>query len=229
MNRRRHAQRKHIIQSFDALLYQLHVLAFFRSPAIVTLLFRLVTQSQCSRQAREPDAAWSLRAFFAFLLIPNAVILWSHALGPSDGKAVVLDFIGMAPAPSKAQVLSLDVLIVFLQMVLAAIAHETSLAKDDSDSISPASLSPSDLPNRAKSPYVIDLKLGDLVARMRNPVPVATRSSSDGLPMPNTTPWPPGMSLRLLLGGLAGTRRESNENGAANERPRNIPGALYNQ
>ncbi|KAJ7497367.1 hypothetical protein FB451DRAFT_1211177 [Mycena latifolia] len=226
------AQRKHIVQSLDILLYELHVLAFFLSPSIWTLIFRLLSQSQCSKP-RELDAAWSLRIFFALLISLNAITVWNHATsGPSDGKSVILDFIGMAYAPSKSRLLLLDIFIVFLQMILATIAYETSLVKgnDTPDNLSPVPTRP--VPDRPKSsrsstPYVIDLSLKAVVARLRHPLPPQTPGNSnlDGLPLPNTTPWPlPAVGLRMLL-GVPGRPigRDGSETGDGTTR---IPGAL---
>ncbi|KAJ7462380.1 hypothetical protein B0H11DRAFT_1816315 [Mycena galericulata] len=233
MHKRRYAQRKHIIQSLDILLYQLHVLAFFLSPSIFTLIFRTLSQSQCSKP-RELDNAWSLRVFFALLVSLNALAVWNHATsGPSDGKAIILDFIGMASAPSKFRLVSLDVFIVFLQMVLVAIAYETTLAKDDPNALSPTLTSSTSLdPDGTKShpplpttPYVIDLSVGAFTSRLRNPLPSPTPSNLDGLPLPNTTPWPlPAMGLRMLLGLPPRPIGRDNETGEGNAV--RIPGAL---
>ncbi|KAF7361829.1 DUF1746 domain-containing protein [Mycena venus] len=162
---RLHAQRKHILQSLDILLYQLHVLAFFISPSIWTLIFRLLSQSQCSK-SRELDTAWSLRAFFALLVSVNIFTIWSHATsGASDGKAVILDFIGMAYPPSKFRLLSLDLFIVFLQMLLATIAYETSFAKDNDSSTNTLLSSPNPssntIPDRTKVIPTPDLCASD--------------------------------------------------------------------
>ncbi|KAJ6593974.1 hypothetical protein B0H19DRAFT_1093107 [Mycena capillaripes] len=235
---KRHAQRKHIIQSLDILLYQLHVLAFFLSPSIWTLIFRLLSQSQCSK-SRELDTAWSLRAFFALLVSLNIVTVWNHATsGASDSKSVILDFIGTAYPPSKLRLLSLDFFIVFLQMLLATIAYETSLAKDDDNAATTLLPAPnpssSTVPHRTKShasrasaPYVIDLRFRAVIARLRNPPPppASGNSNPDGLPLPNTTPWPlPAVGLRMML-GVPPRRpgREADETGEGNTR---IPGAL---
>ncbi|KAJ6625574.1 hypothetical protein B0H10DRAFT_2001993 [Mycena sp. CBHHK59/15] len=237
MHKRRYAQRKHIIQSLDILLYQLHVLGFFLSPSIWTLIFRILSQFQCSKP-RELDAAWSLRAFFALLVSLNIITLWNHATeGPSDGKTVILDFIG-THAPSKFRLLSLDIFIVFLQIVLATIAYETSLSKDSADtrdSLLPSPISPTGVmpdptksyPPRTPAPYVIDLRLRAVIARLRNPLPPPpAHVNLDGLPLPNTTPWPlPAAGLRMLLGVPAGRRSggDTNENGEDSTR---IPGTL---
>ncbi|KAJ7188160.1 hypothetical protein C8R46DRAFT_1053846 [Mycena filopes] len=233
MHKRLYAQRQHIIQSLDILLYELHVLAFFLSPSIWTLIFRVLSQSQCSKP-RDVDAAWSLRAFFLLLICLNSLTVWQHAVsGASEGKTVILDFIGLASAPSKFRLVSLDILIVFLQMVLATIAYETSLAKDNDDSIlAPPDLSPDALPDRTKpylprspQPFVLDLRFGAVVTRLRNPLPPPSSSSSaDGLPLPNTTPWPlPAVGLRMLLGVPSRPGRDTNETAEGSAR---IPGGL---
>ncbi|KAJ7251503.1 hypothetical protein B0H12DRAFT_1119249 [Mycena haematopus] len=243
MHKRLHSQRKHVIQSLDILLYQLHVFAFFISPSIWTLIFRLLTQSQCSKP-RELDTAWSLRAFFALLVAVNTLTVWSHAtLGASDGKTVILDFIGMAHPPSKFRLVSLDFFIVFLQMLLATMAYETSLAKDnDTDDTSATSTLPSAAnassgPDRTKSypprasapPYVFDLRFRAVIARLWSPSPPPAPSvrSLDNLPLPNTTPWPlPALGWRVLLGVPPGRpRRETNETGNEEANTR-VPGAL---
>ncbi|KAJ6499230.1 hypothetical protein C8R45DRAFT_981640 [Mycena sanguinolenta] len=244
MHKRLYAQRKHIIQSLDILLYELHVLAFFISPSIWTLIFRLLTQSQCSKP-RELDSPWSLRAFFLLLVSVNILTVWRHATsGASDGKTVILDFIGMAHPPSKFRLLSLDFFIVFLQMLLATIAHETSLGKDnatDSASASSNLLSPSNTlstspdctksyPSPASAPsYILDLRFRVVLSRLWNssPPPASAVRSLDNLPLPNTTPWPlPSLGWRMMLGIPPGLpRREVNETGNEEASTR-VPGAL---
>jgi hypothetical protein len=145
----------------------------------------------------------------------------------------------LAYTPSKFRLLSLDIFIVFLQMVLATIAYETSFAKDN-DNATDAVLSVPDassitVPGRPKSyptprastPFVIDLRFRAVIARLRNPLPPPPSGNGDldGLPLPNTTPWPlPAMGLRMLLGvPPARPGREASETG---EGDRRIPGAL---
>ncbi|KAJ7287458.1 hypothetical protein C8J57DRAFT_1283972 [Mycena rebaudengoi] len=243
-HKHRYAQRKHIIQSLDILLYQLHIFAFFLSPSIWTLIFRIVSQFQCSK-ARDLDAAWSLRTFLALLVSLNSVTIYHHATegASSDSKTVILDFIGMAYTPTKFRLLSLDIFIVFLQMVLAIIAYETSLAKNNlnvlDNLLPPSDSSTTAIPNHTKSypprsstPYVIDLRFSAVIARLRHPLPLpSTVTSLDGLPLPNTTPWPlPAAGLRMLFGALPG-RSPDASGGATNgtgegEDGGRIPGAL---
>jgi hypothetical protein len=146
----------------------------------------------------------------------------------------IVDYIPAYP-PSKFRLLALDVLIVFLQMVLATIAHETSLAKDNNNSSDTLLPTPNTiLPDRSKSyppmmatPYVIDLSLRTVISRLQHPLPSPNpvNNGLDGLPLPNTTPWPlPAVRLRMLLGvppgGPAG--RAGSDTGEGNA----IPGAL---
>ncbi|RDB24993.1 hypothetical protein Hypma_007858 [Hypsizygus marmoreus] len=163
MHRRHHAQRQHIILSLDALLYQLHTLSFILSPSIWAFLFRLVCQFQCSKpRDLDATASRSLRFFFANIIFFNASSLWFHATqGAAEGRAIVLDFVGLAYVPSKLQLLGLDILIIFLQMVLTTIAYETSLLEhstepDTHDMLlpipNPPSLPPTPLPISISSP-----------------------------------------------------------------------------
>ena len=90
----RHTQLTLIIQ-IDTLLYQLHTLSFFLAPSIWIYVFRMVSQFQCSKP-RELDSSRSLRFFFTTALFLNLPSLWSHSShGPSEGKVIILDFVGM--------------------------------------------------------------------------------------------------------------------------------------
>ncbi|KAF8219927.1 hypothetical protein L208DRAFT_1426969 [Tricholoma matsutake] len=135
MHKRYHTQRQHIIHSFDALLYQLHTLSFILSPSIWSFVCRLVSQVQCSKpRDLDATASRSLRFFFFNILFFNAPSLWYHATqGAAEGRAVVLDFVGLAYVPSKLQLLRLDVFIIFLQMVLTTIAYEASLFESSAE------------------------------------------------------------------------------------------------
>ncbi|KZT28943.1 hypothetical protein NEOLEDRAFT_1128424 [Neolentinus lepideus HHB14362 ss-1] len=126
MRIRHYAQRQHIIQYLDTLLYQLFTLSFFLSPTVWPLICRSATQFQFSRP-RDLDPKRSLRFWFFLILLFNASSIWSHAAeGAVVGRTVVLDFVGMAHVPTKLHLLLLDFLIVLLQMALTTIAYETS-------------------------------------------------------------------------------------------------------
>jgi len=150
MPRRYYVQRQHIIHSLDTLLYQLHTLSFFLAPSIWIYVFRMVSQFQCSKP-RELDSSRSLRFFFATALFFNLPSLWSHSYrGLSEGKVIILDFVGMSYLPSKFQLLTLDLLIVILQLLLITIAYETSVyydneAEDPEDILLPSTPVPSTL------------------------------------------------------------------------------------
>ena len=127
----------------------------------------MVSQFQCSKP-RELDSSRSLRFFFATALFFNLPSLWSHSYrGLSEGKVIILDFVGMCTSgldfthidtnfpltaylPSKFQLLTLDLLIVILQLLLITIAYETSVyydngAEDPEDNLLPSTPEPSTL------------------------------------------------------------------------------------
>lgn len=83
---------------------------------------------QCpSPREFDPTSSSSLRFFYVTILFTNFLSLWAHATqGAPEGRAIILDFIGLAYVPSKVQLLGLDVLIIGLQMILAMIAYEVS-------------------------------------------------------------------------------------------------------
>ncbi|GLB37485.1 putative fungal domain of unknown function (DUF1746) [Lyophyllum shimeji] len=211
MPKQHHAQRQHIIASLDGLCYQLHTLSFILSPSIWSFICRLLSQFQCSRPRDfDATAARSLRFFFANILLLNLSSLWTHATHASaEGRAIVLDFVGLGYVPSRLQLLGLDFLIIFLQLVLTTIAYETSLLEhspetDTHDTLLPipnSALSPTpsplftpipstpipnamsrhtkSYPPNAASPYVVDLRFATIIARLRNPPPAPSTSSSD--------------------------------------------------
>ncbi|KAG6845923.1 hypothetical protein H0H87_000729 [Tephrocybe sp. NHM501043] len=216
---------------------------------------RLLSQFQCSKPRDiDPAATPSLRFFFANILLLNSSSIWSHAIqGAAEGRAIVLDFVGMGYAPSKTQLLALDVLIVLLQFILTTIAYETSLYEHSHDTDthdmllpipSPLSPTPSPLftpippstplpmsqhtkahPPPMISPYVVDLRLAPIIARLRNPPPPPQTTNSDAsLPLPNTTPWPLPAGMRMLIRASTQIRRER-ANGGTTGGTR-IPGSL---
>ncbi|KAG6891469.1 hypothetical protein C0992_006200 [Termitomyces sp. T32_za158] len=199
----------------------------------------------------DPAAVPSLRFFFANILLLNSSSIWSHATrGAAEGRAIVLDFVGMGYVPSKIQLLSLDFLIIFLQFTLTTIAYETSLHEHGSNTpdmllpipIPPSPMSapllaqtPSTSPNTTMtqhtksspppvtSPYVIDLRLAPIITRLRNPSPLSRATTSDALlPLPNTTPWPLPARMRMLLQARAQIRGAE---GTTTDNTR-IPGSL---
>ncbi|KAF7792295.1 hypothetical protein EIP86_003331 [Pleurotus ostreatoroseus] len=114
--------------SLDQVLYQLHTVSFFLSPALVPYLFRVLFQFQFARP-REIDPERSLRFWFFLAFVFNFGSLWTHATqNPGEtGNSILLDFVGPASVPSKLHLLLLDFIIIALEMLLAAIAYETAL------------------------------------------------------------------------------------------------------
>ncbi|KAF5380444.1 hypothetical protein D9615_004472 [Tricholomella constricta] len=256
MPKQHHAQRQHLIVSLDALCYQLHTLSFILSPSIWSFICRLISQFQCSPRDLDATAARSLRFFFANILLLNLSSVWHHATqGAAEGRAIVLDFVGLGYVPSRLQLLGLDFLIIILQLVLSIIAYETSLLQHSIDTDtpdmllpipdSPLSPAPSPLftsisstpfptamsqhtksyPPHSISPYVVDLRLGPVIERLRNPPPTPQATSSDAsLPLPNTTPWPLPAGMRMLIRASARMRRETGEGTPAGGT--RIPGSL---
>jgi len=253
MHKGHNAQRQHIIHSLNTLLFQLHTLSFFLSPSLLGFISRMFCQFQCSKP-RDIDPSRSLRFWYLMLAFFNFACIWTHAIqGAAEGRAVILDFVGQAYTPSKTHLLLLDAIILFLQMLLATIAYETSLlSKSPSDtsltppistlsspfpSLYPEPLTPpvddsskSSLPPPIIEPsYIIDLRLAHVLDRLRNPAPnVSNSNSGDLLPFPNTTPWPVPASLRMLIRARAEVRRRAQtQGGPANaETTRRVPGEM---
>ncbi|KAK7692728.1 hypothetical protein QCA50_004361 [Cerrena zonata] len=234
----RHAQRKHIVHSLNTLLYQLHTLSFFLSPSIWGYICRVTSQYQFARP-RNTDANRSLKFWFFLIIFFNLGIIWSHAFeGASSGRAVILDFVGIAKAPSKLHLLFLDFLIIFLDLLLVVISYETTLAteqpsaEDTHDALLPISSIPpsrppstplsTDLNDTNKYPqetaYAIDLRLSTIINRLRNPAPPPT--ASDLLPLPNLT----SISARIQLLTQARTRLQQLRNRATEQARRDPPG-----
>ncbi|KDR75833.1 hypothetical protein GALMADRAFT_248559 [Galerina marginata CBS 339.88] len=135
MRKRFYAQRLHVIQTLDTLLYQLHTLSFFLSPSIWLYVCRIISQFHCATP-RELDPTLSLRFFYAMLVFINVPIFWNHATrGAVEGRAIILDFIGLSYVPSMFQLFTLDSFIIILQLLLITIAYETSVyhASEEAD------------------------------------------------------------------------------------------------
>ena len=125
----------------------------------------------------------------------------------------------IAGTPSRLHLLLIDFAIIILNMVLIAIAYEHTLyIEKDFDGPDPLLPSPSttifphtDLPDKNSS-LVLDLRLGQIISRLRNPPPppalLRELPMRDYLPMPNTTaPWrmplPATTPLSLIVGARA--------------------------
>lgn len=155
---------------------------------------------------------------------------------------------------SKTYLLLLDALILFLQMLLTAVAYETSLlSKSPSDTSlippiptsspllpSPSLSAPTDNPSTSSPPpinesqYIIDLRLAHILDRLKNPAPtISDQNPDEFLPFPNTTPWPLPASLRMLIRARAEVRRRAQTQAQAQiqdasngETTRRIPGEM---
>ncbi|KAF5370617.1 hypothetical protein D9758_002040 [Tetrapyrgos nigripes] len=98
MQQRYHAERKHLIQSLDALLHQLFCLSYYLSPSMFALLLRLSAQVMC-RSPREMFPTLPLGGFLLVLLCFNGLSLYRHAThGAMEGGAIILDFVGLVIA-----------------------------------------------------------------------------------------------------------------------------------
>ncbi|KAH9929532.1 uncharacterized protein BXZ73DRAFT_90387 [Epithele typhae] len=234
----RHAQRKHIIQSFNSLLYQLHTISFLLSPRLWPFIVRMSTQFQFTRP-RDVDSQRSLRFWFIVVVVINLQSLFYHIFsGPSENRSIVLDFVGIGHKPSKTLVLSLDVAIIFLEFILATVSYETSLSlampPDTPDplqaqpipAITPATPFPLDGPSSKPfepapmvPEYILDLRLRTLLQRLRHPPPPPppgeTDLSDELLPLPNTTPFQLSRSLNMLVRARAQLRERAARVGEA--------------
>ncbi|KAG6372336.1 hypothetical protein JVT61DRAFT_7776 [Boletus reticuloceps] len=218
MHKRHDVQRQHVIDSLDNLIFQLYTLSFFLSPTLLPLLCRVATQF-IFYKPRDLDPKLSLRVWFLLLCASNTPSFWSHVTdGATEGRAVVLDFVGMGYLPSKAHLVSLDTLILCLQLLLTAISFEISLhssSPSDSESsaipsspavsppVSPALEIDRDDDDRKYSHHhntmIIDLRFHHLINRLRNPIPLVSHVNLTTLPLPNTTPTPLSIHLRAIL------------------------------
>ncbi|KAG7440023.1 uncharacterized protein BT62DRAFT_911556 [Guyanagaster necrorhizus] len=217
MPTRYHAQRMHIVSSLDTLLYQLHALSFFLSPSIWALFCRYFMQQQCVRPRDfDTQTPRSLGVWLGLIAIINAFSVYPHATeGTSQGRTVILDFIGLNYVPSKLQLLSLDLFIMCLQMLLVFIAYEIHIIEntDSADTLLPKpspsdslalplstdTAEPFDAPEPSKTrpstscPHVMEITFSQFLRRLRETPPNNQTNTGDGLPMPNLTPW----SLRM--------------------------------
>jgi len=217
MHKRQYAQRKHIIHCLDSFCYQLHILSFFYAPLVWVMICRLIVQSQIS-QPRHPAFPRSLMLHFGSILLFNTSAIYFHATqGAVQGRAVMLDFIGLAFEPSATRLLLLDTFIIVMQMLLATIAYETSLARERarnensaSNPTSPSTASTHDeynnnnnkTPPEEEDPYVLDLPFATVITRLRHhDIPPPRRRVDGLLPLPSTAAnrWPLPAGLGALM------------------------------
>ena len=140
-------------------------------------------------------------------------------------------------------IVSLDLFIIFLEMVLTTIAYETSLAAatsatDITDTLMyipqspiPQSSSSSSKTSDANSPYILDLRLGAVIERLGTATSSQPRETerNELLPLPNTVPAELRESLRILMRARAELRERTQtieQERPAEGRPRRVPGAM---
>lgn len=226
MRKRYDAQRQNIIESLDNLIFQLYSVSFFLAPALLPLLCRVASQFM-SFKPREDDSKMSLRVWFLLLCASNIPSFWSHAKdGASEGRAIILDFVGMGYLPSKSHLLLLDTFIVFLQMVLTTISYERSLRSSLPSTVPDALLPPpTPLPpvtsisasssredetpktGQHEPPVVIDLRIQHIIDRLCEPTPPVDTNAT--LPLPNTTSLPITSHLRTMIRRRDDPRRQT--------------------
>ncbi|KAG6330812.1 hypothetical protein ID866_8276 [Astraeus odoratus] len=224
MHKRYDGQRQNIIDSLDNLLFQLYSLSFFLAPALLPFICRVASQFM-SYKPREVDSKLSLRVWFLLLCASNLPSFWSHARdGASEGRFIILDFVGAGYLPSKLHLLLLDVFILLLQMVLTTISYEKSLYSSSSTvpdvllptvsspTISPLSTSLTDNETTKRghqeTPWVIDLRVRHIISRLREPAPPLPENAAT-LPLPNTTPLPVPFHLRAFMRYREDARRRT--------------------
>lgn len=166
-----------------------------------------------------------------------------------------LCYVTLASTPTKLHLLCIDFTIIVLNMVLTTIAWETSLQAamptDTPDPLLP--IPTSSTPDTTvvfsadeddahkpetphESPYVIDLRIGHIYRRLRNPAPPPPEqelSPDDLLPLPNTTPWQLTNTLHILIRARARARQRARaegdaqrERGGEERDSRTVPGGL---
>lgn len=137
--------------------------------------------------------------------------------------------------------LLLDLVIIMFGLVLVTISYEHSLPVANTSQATTSVLGPhesgeNDDPFKAEaSPYIIDLRLGPIIDRIRNPKPpqTAEQAREELLPLPNTMPTELRHSLRMLMrarediaAARGSTNREQRRADPSEPRNRVVPGAI---
>jgi hypothetical protein len=187
----------------------------------------------------------------------NFPSIWDHALfGAAEGPSLILDFVRLrkvvftfvgplltlvaAYRPSKLQVLLLDLAILVFSFLLVTISHEHSFPVSNTSQATAGVLGshePSENDDHFKaeaSPHIVDLRLGSIIERIRNPTQPQTseQARDELLPLPNTMPTELRNSLRMLMRAredIAAARGDNNrEQRRTDSSPRNrvVPGAI---
>ena len=187
----------------------------------------------------------------------NFPSIWDHALfGPAKGPSIILDFVGLrkihftfagsllistvAYQPSRLHVSLFDFVIITLSLVLVTISHEYSPPASNTSQPTASVLAPhepsenGDPSKTEASTYIIDLRLGSIIDRIRNPAvsQAAEPPRDDLLPLPNTMPTELRNSLRMLMRvreDVAAARGDNDREQRSTDpstRNRVVPGAM---
>jgi len=162
-----HAQRQHVLQSFDLLLKSIIVHSYFIDPYIFRMIVRYLVQMQLL-QPRDVESSTSLRVFIASLVFVHAGPVCRHLFQKVEPPAVtdmiLLDFIGRIKPASQFLIATLDIAIFFLQILMLVIAHETQHYHPDL----PDPLAPTDEPSQS---VVEDEEMAALTGAYDKPQP----------------------------------------------------------
>lgn len=190
-----------ILGQLENFIYQLIAISFLLSPSFLSFASRMVFQFQYSRpRDLDPHRSLRFW-YVLNILFNAGSVWSHVATGPAQGRSIVLNFIGQgeqhhrfslrdgfnrqhspASVPSKIHLLFLDFAIIFLNMVLISIAYESSwhaiMPRDTPDPLLPIPMTPSQSPmftttdrSDKESPYALDLQLGQIINRLRDPSP----------------------------------------------------------
>ena len=191
------------------------------------------------------------------VLFFNFPSVWDHALfGAAKGPSLILDFVGLRKMlrsfpstllilaivhqPNRLHLLLLDLVIITFSSILVTIAYEhspptTNTSETTTSALGPHEPSEDDNPAKAETfPYVVDLRLGPIIDRIRNPAPPPVeRPQEELLPLPNTMPAELRHSLRMLMRARediavarANNNRERRRIDPSEPGNRGVPGAI---
>ncbi|KDN52033.1 hypothetical protein K437DRAFT_272872 [Tilletiaria anomala UBC 951] len=139
-------ERLEAIQLLDYTLYVLFAYVWLIDSSFILLLLRMFTQIQlCSPSAVHPF--FTLPVFGLILLWLTLICVFSHTwwdMGRIDPPSFFIDFIDRDHNLSRIQLVCIDLLIAFLQLLLVTLAFETQkrLTSDDLDNSTRPQASP---------------------------------------------------------------------------------------
>jgi hypothetical protein len=232
-------------------LYQFHTISFLLSPTLLPYLSRCIGQFQLARP-RDFYPKRTLRFWYFMVIFFNLPSIWDHVLfGAAKGPSIILDFIGLrkihlvfassllifvvAYQPSRLHILLLDFVIIMFSLVLVSISHEHSLPASNTSQAITSALEPhepsenSDPSKAEASTYIVDLRLGSIIDKIRKPATPQTAEPprDELLPLPNTMPTELRNSLRMLMRAgddITAVRVDNNRGPSPGNRM--VPGAI---